>query len=626
MRSRRRVAADACRRARLAALVSAVLLLASPVWPESVEHNLEALVGRIAARLTAEQYGTLDNPLLTDWVNAVGARVAAPCPRQEFPFRFGILDTAEVNAFSLPGAHIFVTRGLLAHLHSDDELAGVLAHEVGHLADRDFQRIVARQLLFLGLGEGVRRSDEEQLLTPLYIVQVLNTFRHSRRQEDQADLRGVQYALAAHYDPLALTAFFDAILAGRDEPRAWYKAILETHPDAYKRRERTIERTHRLCAADPGTLAAVAADLRDRYEYGAALRTYALMRELAPDDIRAPLGEAEVAALRGQQEASEAACRRALLIAPADPRALALARRAESLAPDRERPAATPTEAPNVDLDREALARLTRLGKGLAADRRFDDALTWAQAYRPEADDWRWVYLVVKAQVLLMATDRLRWRVREVAGLAEGGAAAWADAQVTADATTLERVAHAYNTGVAHGLRAGADLRLAMQLLPTVLGSLALTGNGDPLGRMSSTRFALLEGDLLATESRVKSALKQARAAARDVALAEVDRYACTLDALGATADERQLAIYRGLAATRFRLTADEVRSASADDAGFGAACRAVALRLAGAAPSPEPIDLTYEQAESMRIALRLLTSEAKAETLQAANVTHRAP
>ena len=219
---------------------------------EDIEHNLEALIGRAAAELMARELGTFDNPLLTEWVDEVGARVAKPSPRQEFFFRFRILDTPEANAYTLPGAHIFVTRGLLAQVRSDDELAGVLAHEVGHVADRDFQRVVARQLMFLGLREGLKRADQDSLTPALYVVQLLNSLRHSRRQEDQADLRGVEYALAARYDPMALTAFFDTVLRGRDEPREWYQGILEMHPDPYRRRERTVEDSRGGCPDEVG--------------------------------------------------------------------------------------------------------------------------------------------------------------------------------------------------------------------------------------------------------------------------------------------------------------------------------------------------------------------------------------
>jgi Zn-dependent protease with chaperone function len=591
-------------------LLLAALLCAAPARAEDVKRNLETLIGRIAAKLTADEYGTLENPLLTDWVNDVGARVAQPCPRQEFPFRFGILDSPEANAYSLPAAHIFVTRGLLARVGSDDELAGVLAHEVGHVADRDFRRIVARQLMFLGLHEGLQRADQRSLTPVLGVVQLLNTLRHSRRQEDQADLRGVEYSLAARYDPLALTAFFDLVLGGRDEPREWYQGVLQTHPDAYRRRERTIERWQRLVRVDSGALPAIAADLAARRRYSAALQVSELCHTLSPEDVGPLVEEATIRLVRGEREACRAACRRALLVAPGDAEALRLAAEAEALSD------AAPVPEPGVKgegllLDEGRLQTLKRLGKELGRDRRFSEALTWAQAYRPEAGDWRWAYLVLRTQVLLMATDRLRWRVSEVARTADAGAAAWADVTVIGD-TPVPATA-AYDSGVRHGIEAGKALRVAMRLLPTVLASLVMTGDGDPLGRMNSTRFALMEADLLAAERQTRSALEDSRCAARDIATAEVERYAAALNTMAAQAAGRQLAIYHGLAANRFGLTEEVVASACAAAGGLGAACRTTAFERAGVLPDAEP---TYEQAEAVRIILRLLTCEAKAETI----------
>jgi len=612
-------AADTARRLTPALLASAALWCAAPAVAEDIGHNLEALVGTIAAELMAREYGTLDDPLLTEWVDEVGGRVARPCPRQEFPFRFRILDTPEVNAFSLPGAHIFVTRGLLARVQSEDELGGVLAHEVGHVADRDFQRVVTRQLLFLGLGEALDRTDQKEWLPALGAVQVLNTLRHSRRQEDEADLRGVEYALAARYDPLAMTGFHDMFLGGRNRPRPWYRGVLQTHPDPYKRRARCVERTRRFGAADPEALAAVAEDLKSRSRYSAALRIEGLRAEVSPEDVRPLLGEAEIRLRRGEREGCVRACRRALLLAPEDPAALDLAQRAAAL-PSAPPPPAEPAAAPaETGLDREAVGRLAHLARDLETDRRFNNALTWAQAYRPEVADWRWMLLATRVQVLLTATDRLRWRVSEVNGLASGGATAWASLTPPPDRSLAEQAIASYNRAVARATKAGEELRLAMQLLPTVLASLVLMGNGDPFGRVTSTRFALLEGDLLLVEEQVRSALEHSRVAAREVALAETDRYTCELDAMEASAGEAQRGIYHGLAATRFRMTPEEVRDRSATEGGLGHGCRTIVAGRAGA--GRERRDSTYEQAEAERIALRLLTCEAKAETIRTADV-----
>ena len=94
------------------------------------------VIGRGVASTLAGYY-TLDrNEKLTEYVNLVGLTVASSQPRSDIYYRFGVLDTDQVNAFATPGGYIFVTRGALALMQDEAELAGVLAHEVGHVNEK----------------------------------------------------------------------------------------------------------------------------------------------------------------------------------------------------------------------------------------------------------------------------------------------------------------------------------------------------------------------------------------------------------------------------------------------------------------------------------------------------------
>jgi 2-hydroxychromene-2-carboxylate isomerase len=252
------------------------------------------------------------------------------------------------------------------------------------------------------------------------------------------------------------------------------------------------------------------------------------------------------------------------------------------------------------------------VARQLARDRRFDDALAWAQAIDPEGGDPRWAYLVIRTQLLLMAVDRLRWRLYELHALSERGRQAWAEA-ASSDSPVVRETQARYARAVRGGCRAGEQLLVAVRVLPPMLAALALTGSHDPLGRMTSTRFALMEADRQLAENCARRALPLLREAARELAQAESTRLGLALDRLAAGADARQQAIYEGLAAARLGMSADEVRAACAEQRGLGAACRAAAARGAHGSATGEP---TYEQAESVRIVIQLLTRELRAERI----------
>ena len=106
----------------------------------------------------------MDDPELQAYVAGIGKRMAAKSERPNLPWEFHVVNDAAVNAFALPGGFIYVTRGLLAHMNSEAELATVLGHEIGHVTARhSVQQISKAQLATLGLGIGsILSSDVAQ--------------------------------------------------------------------------------------------------------------------------------------------------------------------------------------------------------------------------------------------------------------------------------------------------------------------------------------------------------------------------------------------------------------------------------------------------------------------------------
>src|SRR5262247_2519068 len=88
--------------------------------------------------------GLLDDPALVAYVQALGQRLAAQSPRRDVEYRFQVVDRVEPNAFALPGGYIYMTRGLLVLVNSEDELAGVIGHEIGHVAARHSVQQISR--------------------------------------------------------------------------------------------------------------------------------------------------------------------------------------------------------------------------------------------------------------------------------------------------------------------------------------------------------------------------------------------------------------------------------------------------------------------------------------------------
>jgi predicted Zn-dependent protease len=156
-------------------------------------------------------------------------------------WKFTVLDDPVVNAFAMPGGYIYITRGILAHLNSEAQLAGVLGHEIGHVTARHTaHRITQQQLAGVGLGlvsiavEGFQRYGQaaQTALGLLFL-------KYSRDDETQADELGVQYTTAAGYDPREIPATYAMLERVAERAGSRLPAFFSTHPDPGSRHERT---------------------------------------------------------------------------------------------------------------------------------------------------------------------------------------------------------------------------------------------------------------------------------------------------------------------------------------------------------------------------------------------------
>lgn len=214
----------------------------------STERELE--IGREEARRVEESVGLVEDDRVRVWVEAVGGRLAAHSPRRNLPYRFYVLDSADANAFALPGGHVYVSRGLLALLNSEDELANVVGHEIGHVAARHavrrmtvsapFAVLTGIPALLTGivsptLAEGVAGAG--RLAGGLVLAP------YGRDQEREADRVGMELAATAGWDPAGMTTFL-ATLEREERMRGGSRRVgwLATHPATAERVQASARR------------------------------------------------------------------------------------------------------------------------------------------------------------------------------------------------------------------------------------------------------------------------------------------------------------------------------------------------------------------------------------------------
>jgi predicted Zn-dependent protease len=211
----------------------------------SLSSDQEIAMGIAAAPEMEQQFGgELADASVKEVVSRVGQKVVAgsDAARSEYRYAFHVLrDPETVNAFALPGGQVFVTAGLLKHLTNEAQLAGVLAHEVGHVVGRHSAEHLAKaqftQILVgaAGVAASDDRGDGQRAAAIAAMVGSLVNMKFSRKDESEADAFGVKYMSQASYDPRAMIELM-RILKEASGP-AHQPEFLSTHPDPGNREQ-----------------------------------------------------------------------------------------------------------------------------------------------------------------------------------------------------------------------------------------------------------------------------------------------------------------------------------------------------------------------------------------------------
>ena len=180
-----------------------------------------------------QQYGVYNDPGLQAYVEKVGMRLAPYSHRPQLTYHFAVLDTPVINAFAVPGGYIYVTRGILALMQTEAELAVVLGHELGHVNARHSVRKLSQLMIVqLGLAVGSALSETFSKISGAAGIGVQLLFlKFSRDDERQADALGVEYSRGGGYDPGEMIGFFHGLQKMGDLSEGHnLPGFLSTHP------------------------------------------------------------------------------------------------------------------------------------------------------------------------------------------------------------------------------------------------------------------------------------------------------------------------------------------------------------------------------------------------------------
>ncbi len=217
----------------------------------SLEKQIE--MGRGYAQQVESTTKLITDPEVTEYINRIGQNLVRNSDAQ-VPFTIKVVDTDDINAFALPGGFFYVDSGLILAADNEAELAGVMAHEIAHVAACHLARentrgqlmqLASIPLIFVGGGIGYAAQSLASMAIPMGFLKFARSF------ESEADFLGVEYLYRAGYDPQALTSFFEKIKAMEKHKPGTLAKTFETHPQTPDRIAKTQQEINTLLPPEP---------------------------------------------------------------------------------------------------------------------------------------------------------------------------------------------------------------------------------------------------------------------------------------------------------------------------------------------------------------------------------------
>ena len=204
----------------------------------------EMQIGRQLAMEVEQQAKLVEDPVVTEYINRVGQNIVLHSDAK-IPFTIKVIDSDEVNAFALPGGFFYVNRGLILAADNEAELAGVMAHEIAHVAARHAMENQGKgSILQYGLLAGIIFTGGiggAVLQNTAGLTQMLAFFKFSRGAEGEADRLGVQSLYASGYDPTAMSTMFEKLASQNRKKPGTLSRLFTSHPQSVDRRDESLQ-------------------------------------------------------------------------------------------------------------------------------------------------------------------------------------------------------------------------------------------------------------------------------------------------------------------------------------------------------------------------------------------------
>src|SRR5437588_3152050 len=209
-------------------------------------------MGRESAKEAERQLQILNDRQATSYIDSLGRQLASHAPGEKYPYQFKIVNDTAINAFALPGGFVYVNRGAIAAADAENQIAGVMAHEIGHVVLRHGTNQVSKAYLAQAplsiLGGMLGSNSIGGVLAQLGVGLGLNSLflKYSRDAESQADLMGTQILHDSGYDPRGMVEFFEKIQA---ESKGRAVEFFSDHPNPENRISNVQHEIERLSGA-----------------------------------------------------------------------------------------------------------------------------------------------------------------------------------------------------------------------------------------------------------------------------------------------------------------------------------------------------------------------------------------
>jgi predicted Zn-dependent protease len=221
-------------------LLGAFCLMVGCENPLEIDRETEIQIGRQAATELEAEYGVVGDPAMQRRLDAIGSRIAPASEEPDFPWTFKILKAAEVNAVALPGGFIYATKGMMNYVQDEDQLAGVIAHEIVHVDHHHAKSQIEKAMAEALLVELITRKSSDSVREAAAIAIDLDMRQGYREKEYESDRFGTLYAARAGYRADGLRQLLSRLHEEEGDP-ARITWLLQSHPPLSKRIRRLDE-------------------------------------------------------------------------------------------------------------------------------------------------------------------------------------------------------------------------------------------------------------------------------------------------------------------------------------------------------------------------------------------------